>query len=163
MDYQVLWKDRRVRYGTGAILIIILLLLLRGCETKKGSILSMDEYVLETSVLVMQGEKIQEEWNRLMSTTAFEDMCTEVYAVTFEKLGQEFIDTYDSFMILELEGDKATKIPNYHQYLMFFQTYNQIGQELQRFSATVKKGNYQEALVVIDSLLVLNKQIPIIE
>lgn len=145
------------------VLIVVLSFTLIRCDALNSHILTKEEYVVQTDLLLKEEEGIQEEWNKLLSNTKFEDLCTEVYAIKFEELGQAFIDKYDAFMNLKVEGKKETIIQDYKQYLQFFETYRDIGKELQSFASSIRNGKYEEALTVISNLQVLNEQIPIID
>ncbi|MFV0393176.1 MAG: hypothetical protein ACK5LC_02085 [Coprobacillaceae bacterium] len=158
-----LLKDKRLRYGSGVIILVILLLLLWSCDSLTGNILTPDKFIRTTKELTVKEKEAQADWNGLLNSTSFEDLCTETYATQFEELGERFISIYKEFQSLKVEGDKETVIPNYQEYLAYFHTFKLIGEELIEFADVVRQGKYQDALVVIDNLVTLNQQIPIIE
>jgi hypothetical protein len=158
-----IYKNRKIQIGTGMVILIILLLLLKGCSVFTTDIVSIDDYTFSVESLMEEEEEVHEELNDLLSDTTFEDLCTNVYTKRFTELGNRFIDIDTEFNALEIEGDKNTKIPKYQWYVSYFSTYEDIGNTLVTLSDTISRGKYTEAVEALTILQSLNQSIPTIE
>jgi hypothetical protein len=155
-------KDRRFQVGTGMIIIVIILLfLLKGCES--SSFLKIEDYVLKADNLILETEVEHEDLNVLLDDTNYEDLCTEPYAQQFEALGNAFISINTEFTEMEIDGNKETEIPKYSFYVRYFDNYQKMGEQLLILADTVRLGNYEEAIETITVIQTLNLATPIIE
>jgi len=117
----------------------------------------------------------QERWNAIFSSgggtgnlgtgsiVGFQDLCTGYYSNLLRSLGTDFVKQAETFAGLKIEnGNPATEIPNYQEYQAYFGTYKTIGTKLIEFADYVDATEYEKAIEVIENLLELYEQLPIL-
>lgn len=165
----------------GAVFIFIIGCILCVFYVKEngGRLLTREGYMIEVKDLVKQENGKQRQWNLLLDDVqgtllenpkgtnlqaiAFEDTCNQVYIEKITILGQSFIDIEKEFLALDIEGNKETSIPEYQQYVNYFEIFRLIGEQLQQFASVIEVGDYTTAIKCLEQLQELNTKIPVIE
>jgi hypothetical protein len=172
-------KNRKIISAIIAVIFLVTgiggAVIYRNNQTGEIVVETATEYQSQLKSILNDVRSGQERWNAIFSISGgtgnlgtgsivgFQDLCTGYYSNLLRILGTDFVKQAETFEGLKIEnGNPATEIQNYQEYQAYFGTYKTIGTKLIEFADYVDATEYEKAIEVIENLLELYDQLPIL-